>query len=47
MISLAEKTQKATDEVATIIKSIQEKTLKVVSVMNQTQSDTQQKADAI
>ncbi|WP_086033092.1 methyl-accepting chemotaxis protein, partial [Desulfurella amilsii] len=37
---LAEKTQKATDEVAAIIKSIQEKTSKVVSVMNQTQSDT-------
>ena len=44
---LAEKTQKATDEVALIIKSIQEKTTKVVKVMNQTQLDTQEKANSI
>ncbi|AHF97924.1 hypothetical protein DESACE_04700 [Desulfurella acetivorans A63] len=44
---LAEKTQKATDEVALIIKSIQEKTTKVVKVMNQTQLNTQEKANSI
>jgi len=45
--SLAEKTQKATTEVATIIQSIQDKITKVIEEMNLVQVETQQKANVI